>query len=43
MHGSMDLHHLTPGFDDPELVNQQTFRAIVKALDNPGYLVRIKS
>jgi alpha-D-ribose 1-methylphosphonate 5-triphosphate synthase subunit PhnH len=43
MHGSMDIHHLTPGFDDPELVNQQTFRAIVKALDNPGYLVRIKS
>jgi alpha-D-ribose 1-methylphosphonate 5-triphosphate synthase subunit PhnH len=43
MHGSMEIIHLTPGYDDLELVNQQTFRAIVKALDNPGYLVRIKS
>ena len=39
----MDLYDLTPGFDDPELGSQQTFRAIVKALDNPGSLVQIKS
>jgi alpha-D-ribose 1-methylphosphonate 5-triphosphate synthase subunit PhnH len=43
MHSSMDLYQLIPGFDDSELVAQQNFRAIVKALDNPGRLVKIKN
>lgn len=43
MYGSMDLYQSTPGFNDPELGTQQTFRAIVKALDYPGHLVQIKS
>ena len=43
MNGNMDLSRLMPGFDDPELGSQQTFRAMVKALDNPGPPVQIKS
>jgi alpha-D-ribose 1-methylphosphonate 5-triphosphate synthase subunit PhnH len=43
LNGNMDLSRLMPGFDDPELGSQQTFRAIVKALDNPGHLVQIRS
>jgi len=43
MNGHRNLHHFPMGFEDPELGRQQTFRAMVKALDNPGDLVRIQS
>jgi alpha-D-ribose 1-methylphosphonate 5-triphosphate synthase subunit PhnH len=43
MNGDMDIYRLASGFDDPELGSQQTFRAIVNALDNPGHPVQIKS
>ena len=37
-----DRFFLTNGFDDPELGSQQAFRAMVKALDNPGRFFQIK-
>ena len=43
MNSDRDFYYLTPGFDDPELGTQQTFRAMVKALDHPGHFVQIKS
>ena len=43
MNRALDLKYLSPGFDDPELANQQTFRAMVKALDHPGHPVQIKN
>jgi alpha-D-ribose 1-methylphosphonate 5-triphosphate synthase subunit PhnH len=43
LNGDIYMSQLMPGFDDPELGSQQTFRAIVKALDNPGRLVQIRS
>ena len=43
MNGDSNVCHFTMGFDDPELGSQQTFRAMVKALDNPGDLVQIQS
>ena len=43
MNGDSNVCHFTMGFDEPELGSQQTFRAMVKALDNPGDLVQIQS
>lgn len=43
MNGALELNDLSPKFDDPELSDQQTFRAMVKALDHPGQPVSIKS
>ncbi len=43
MNRALDINYLSPGFDDPELANQQTFRAMVKALDHPGHPVQIKN
>jgi len=43
LNSDRDFYYLTPGFDDPELGTQQTFRAMVKALDHPGHFVQIKS
>ena len=43
MNGNTDFYHWAPVFDDPELGTQQTFRAIVEALDNPGQIVQIRS
>lgn len=43
MIGDSNVCHFTMWFDDPELGSQQTFRAMVKTLDNPGNLVQIHS
>jgi alpha-D-ribose 1-methylphosphonate 5-triphosphate synthase subunit PhnH len=43
LNSDRDFYYLAPGFDDPELGTQQTFRAMVKALDHPGHFVQIKS
>jgi alpha-D-ribose 1-methylphosphonate 5-triphosphate synthase subunit PhnH len=39
----MDAYRLTPDLDNPDVEAQQTFRAVVKALDNPGHLIQIES
>lgn len=43
MKSEMDVHTQTPAFENPELGSEQTFRAILKAMVQPGQLVRIKS
>ncbi|MGD9301185.1 MAG: phosphonate C-P lyase system protein PhnH [Desulfobacterales bacterium] len=43
MTGALDSNYSSWGFDDPEHADQQTFRAMVKALDHPGHPVQLKS
>ena len=43
MNGDNNFGHFTMGFDDPELGSQQTFRAMIEALDKPGQLIQIQS
>ena len=43
MTSAMDVQELAPGFEDPALGPQQTFRAILEAMAHPGMLVKIKS
>jgi alpha-D-ribose 1-methylphosphonate 5-triphosphate synthase subunit PhnH len=42
MNGSPALKYWRPGFDDPALGSQQTFRAIFAAMEHPGRLVTIR-
>jgi alpha-D-ribose 1-methylphosphonate 5-triphosphate synthase subunit PhnH len=43
MISEMDVQELAPGFEDPVLGPQQTFRAILEAMAHPGMLVKINS
>jgi alpha-D-ribose 1-methylphosphonate 5-triphosphate synthase subunit PhnH len=43
MTSEMDVQELAPGFENPVLGPQQTFRAILEAMAHPGMLVKIKS
>jgi len=43
MKSAVDVPALEPGFENPVLGPQQTFRAILDALAHPGQLVKIKS
>jgi alpha-D-ribose 1-methylphosphonate 5-triphosphate synthase subunit PhnH len=39
----IDVQELAPGFEDPVLGPQQTFRSILEAMSHPGMLVKINS
>jgi alpha-D-ribose 1-methylphosphonate 5-triphosphate synthase subunit PhnH len=43
MTSAIDVKELAPGFEDPVLGPQQTFRAILEAMAHPGMLVKINS
>ncbi|MGD8961828.1 MAG: phosphonate C-P lyase system protein PhnH [Desulfobacterales bacterium] len=39
----MDVHAKSPAFENSEMGSEQTFRAILKAMVQPGQLVKIKN